>query len=84
MTLIYTESQIRREISPSLSPELFLVREQQKGRAPEVYRLVPGEVTEICQARTFRCVHCGRWGDPLQGCQCGSNDWVAVDEEVER
>jgi hypothetical protein len=77
MTLEYAESQIRREITPSLSPELFLVREQRKGKAPEIYRLVPEEVSAICQARRFRCVHCGRIGDPLAGCQCGYNDWVA-------
>jgi hypothetical protein len=77
MILTYRESSITREISPSLNPELFLVREQRKGKAPEVYRLVPGEVTEICQARRFRCTYCGRIGDPLAGCQCGSNDWVA-------
>jgi hypothetical protein len=82
MVLTYRESAITREITPSLSPELFLVREQRKGKAPEIYRLVPEEVSAICQARRFRCVHCGRWGDPLQGCQCGSADWVAV-EEVE-
>jgi hypothetical protein len=84
MILTYRESSITREISPSLSPELFLVREQRKGRAPEIYRLVPQEVQEIARARTFRCVSCGRRGDPLQGCRCGSADWMAVDEEVER
>ena len=83
MTLSYTESRITREITPSLNPALFLVREQRKGRAPEIYRLVPEEVTAICQARSFRCANCGRRGDPLQGCQCGSADWVAV-EEVNR
>jgi hypothetical protein len=41
MILTYRESSITREISPSLSPELFLVREQRKGRAPEIYQLVP-------------------------------------------
>jgi len=83
MVLTYRESTITREISPSLSPELFLVREQRRGRAPEVYRLVPKEVQEICQARRFRCANCGRIGDPLVGCRCGSADWVAV-EEVNR
>jgi hypothetical protein len=84
MILTYRESSITREISPSLSPELFLVREQRKGRAPEIYQLVPQEVTAICQARRFRCANCGHSGDPLQGCRCGSADWMAVDEEVER
>jgi hypothetical protein len=77
MTLTYSDSTITREITPSLNPELFLIREQRKGKAPEMYRLVPKEVTEICQARRFRCVSCGRIGDPLAGCRCGSNDWVA-------
>jgi len=78
MTLLYES--ITREISPTLTPGLFLVREQRRGKAPELYRLVPQEVEEICHARRFQCAHCGRWGDPLQGCSCGSNDWVA--EEV--
>jgi len=81
MTLTYRESGISREISPSLNPELFLVKEQRRGKAPEFYRLVPQEVLEICHARRFRCRHCGRRGDPLQGCcVCGSADWVAVEE----
>jgi hypothetical protein len=79
MTLVY--ECITREISQSLDPALFLIKEQRKGKAPEIYRLVPSEVSEICRARSFRCIHCGRWGDPLQGCSCGSADWVA--EEVE-